>query len=167
MGMWYLIVGPPQRVIRASIHNQFETNMNNAEINQRRIDASPRGVGVMCNFYADRAENATIWDVEGKMYTDFAAGIAVLNTGHRHPAVVEAIAKQLDRFTHTAYQIVPYESSVSSQSASTNWHPLPAPEKRPSSLRERKRLKTPSRLRARSQGVPVSSHSLAHSTDAP
>lgn len=86
--------------------------MKNAEINQRRINASPRGVGVMCDFYADRAENATIWDVEGRMYTDFAAGIAVLNTGHRHPAVVAAIASQLELFTHTAYQIVPYESSV-------------------------------------------------------
>lgn len=86
--------------------------MKNAEINQRRINASPRGIGVMCDFYADRAENATIWDVEGRMYTDFAAGIAVLNTGHRHPAVVAAIARQLERFTHTAYQIVPYESSV-------------------------------------------------------
>lgn len=87
--------------------------MKNAEINQRRIDASPRGVGVMCDFYADRAENSTIWDVEGRIYTDFAAGIGVLNTGHRHPAVVAAIARQLERFTHTAYQIVPYESSVS------------------------------------------------------
>jgi 4-aminobutyrate aminotransferase len=86
--------------------------MNNAAIQQRRIQATPRGVGVMCNFYADRAENATLWDVEGRRFTDFAAGIAVLNTGHRHPAVVEAIARQLDRFTHTAYQIVPYESAV-------------------------------------------------------
>lgn len=103
--------------------------MNNAEINQRRIDASPRGVGVMCNFYADRAENATIWDVEGKMYTDFAAGIAVLNTGHRHPAVVEAIAKQLDRFTHTAYQIVPYESSVSLAERINELAPIAGPKK--------------------------------------
>jgi 4-aminobutyrate aminotransferase len=86
--------------------------MNNTEINERRIAAAPRGVGVMCNFYADRAENATIWDVEGRAYTDFAAGIAVLNTGHRHPAVVAAITRQLQRFTHTAYQIVPYESVV-------------------------------------------------------
>jgi len=86
--------------------------MNNAAIQQRRLEATPRGVGVMCNFYAERAENATLWDVEGRQYTDFAAGIAVLNTGHRHPAVVAAIARQLERFTHTAYQIVPYESAV-------------------------------------------------------
>jgi 4-aminobutyrate aminotransferase len=86
--------------------------MNNADITKRRIAAAPRGVGIMCDFYADRAENATLWDVEGRQYTDFAAGIAVLNTGHRHPAVVAAIARQLDRFTHTAYQVVPYESAV-------------------------------------------------------
>jgi len=87
--------------------------MNNASIDQRRLAATPRGIGVMCDFYAVRAENATLWDVEGKRYTDFAAGIAVLNTGHRHPRVIEAIRRQLDCFTHTAYQIVPYESSVS------------------------------------------------------
>src|SRR5665811_1888118 len=103
--------------------------MKNAEINQRRIDASPRGVGVMCNFYVDRAENSTIWDVEGRMYTDFAAGIAVLNTGHRHPAVVTAIAKQLERFTHTAYQIVPYESSVSLAERINEMAPIAGPKK--------------------------------------
>ena len=82
------------------------------EIQQRRLAASPRGVGVMAGFFAARAENATLWDDEGRAYTDFAAGIAVLNTGHRHPKVVAAIRAQLDRFTHTAYQIVPYESAI-------------------------------------------------------
>ena len=87
--------------------------MKNIELNQRRALATPRGVGVMCDFYADRAENATLWDVEGRAYTDFAAGIAVLNTGHRHPRVMQAVAAQLERFTHTAYQVVPYQSYVS------------------------------------------------------
>jgi 4-aminobutyrate aminotransferase len=87
--------------------------MNNASIEQRRLNATPRGVGVACGFYAQRAENATLWDVEGRAYTDFAAGIAVLNTGHRHPAVVAAVTAQLDCFTHTAYQVVPYERAVS------------------------------------------------------
>jgi 4-aminobutyrate aminotransferase len=87
--------------------------MNNASIHQRRLAATPRGVGVMCSFFADRAENATVWDVEGRAFTDFAAGIAVLNTGHRHPAIIEAVTRQLNRFTHTAYQIIPYETAVS------------------------------------------------------
>lgn len=86
--------------------------MKNNELNERRLQATPRGIGVMCGFYAQRAENATLWDVEGREVIDFAAGIAVLNTGHRHPKVVAAIEKQLHAFTHTAYQIVPYESYV-------------------------------------------------------
>ena len=84
----------------------------NLELQTRKNLATPRGVGVMCDFYAERAENAELWDVEGKRYIDFAAGIAVLNTGHRHPKIVAAITEQLTRFTHTAYQIVPYASYV-------------------------------------------------------
>jgi len=87
--------------------------MKNRDLNTRRSLATPRGVGVMCDFYAVRAENATLWDAEGKEYIDFAGGIAVLNTGHRHPKVRAAVAAQLDCFTHTAYQIVPYEGYVS------------------------------------------------------
>ncbi|BCF98967.1 4-aminobutyrate transaminase [Paraburkholderia sp. PGU19] len=86
--------------------------MKNAELKSRKDAATPRGVGVMCDFYAARAENAELWDVEGRRYIDFAAGIAVCNTGHRHPKIVEAVRAQLDNFTHTAYQIVPYASYV-------------------------------------------------------
>ncbi|MBB1603621.1 4-aminobutyrate--2-oxoglutarate transaminase [Variovorax sp. UMC13] len=84
----------------------------NTELHARRLAATPRGVGVMCDFFAQRAENASLWDVEGREYIDFAAGIAVLNTGHRHPRIEAAIAAQLKQFTHTAYQIVPCESVV-------------------------------------------------------
>ena len=101
--------------------------MKNAELNQRRQDATPRGVGVMCGFYAERAENATLWDVEGKEVIDFASGIAVLNTGHRHPKVIAAIEKQLQAFTHTAYQIVPYESYVSLAERINQRAPLAGP----------------------------------------
>lgn len=86
--------------------------VSHESLNQRRLQATPRGIGVMCNFYADRAENATLWDCEGNELIDFAAGIAVLNTGHRHPRIIAAIEKQLQAFTHTAYQIVPYESYI-------------------------------------------------------
>ena len=84
----------------------------NAELQERKNAATPRGVGVMCNFYAERALNAELWDVEGRRYIDLAAGIAVLNTGHRHPKLMDAIRAQMERFTHTAYQIVPYASYV-------------------------------------------------------
>ncbi|BBE75287.1 aspartate aminotransferase family protein [Phytobacter sp. MRY16-398] len=90
-----------------------EFKVKNNELHQRRLQATPRGIGVMCGFYAEKAENATLWDVEGNEVIDFAAGIAVLNTGHRHPKIVAAVEKQLQAFTHTAYQIVPYESYVS------------------------------------------------------
>ncbi len=87
-------------------------NLKNADLKSRKDAATPRGVGVMCDFYAERAENAELWDVEGRRFIDFAAGIAVCNTGHRHPKIVAALRDQLDHFTHTAYQIVPYASYV-------------------------------------------------------
>ncbi|OWP44589.1 aminotransferase class III-fold pyridoxal phosphate-dependent enzyme, partial [Pseudomonas nitroreducens] len=74
--------------------------------------AISRGVGVTTQVYAHKAENAEIWDVEGRRYIDFAAGIAVVNTGHRHPKVIEAVKAQLDSFTHTCHQVVPYENYV-------------------------------------------------------
>lgn len=89
------------------------TRMSNAAIDARRIAATPRGVGIGFPIYAERALNSELWDVEGRRYIDFGSGIAVLNTGHRHPRVVEAIRAQLECFTHTAYQVVPYESVVS------------------------------------------------------
>jgi 4-aminobutyrate aminotransferase len=85
---------------------------SNEELLARKAAATPRGVAVMAGFFAERAENALLWDVEGRRYIDFAGGIAVLNTGHRHPAVVAAIDAQLRRFTHTCWQVVPYEGYV-------------------------------------------------------
>lgn len=85
---------------------------SNQDLHQRRLAATPRGISVMGNFFIDRAENAEMWDVEGRRYIDFAGGIAVLNTGHRHPKVMAAIAAQLERFTHSCYQVVPYEGYV-------------------------------------------------------
>ena len=79
----------------------------NAAWHQRRLDATPRGVGVMGDFFIDRAKNAEFWDIEGRRFIDFAGGIAVLNTGHIHPKVQAAIAAQLQRFTHSCYQVVP------------------------------------------------------------
>jgi 4-aminobutyrate aminotransferase/(S)-3-amino-2-methylpropionate transaminase len=85
---------------------------SNAELHERRKNAIPRGVSNSLGIYADRASNAEVWDVEGKRYIDFASGIAVLNTGHAHPRVKEAISRQLERFIHTCFQVTPYESYV-------------------------------------------------------
>ena len=84
----------------------------NEQLLARKASATPRGVGVMAQFFAARAEGAELWDVEGRRFIDFAGGIAVLNVGHRHPKVVAALTAQLQRFTHTCYQVVPYESYV-------------------------------------------------------
>jgi 4-aminobutyrate aminotransferase len=84
----------------------------NEQIQARKSAATPRGVGVMASFFADRAEGAELWDVEGRRFIDFAGGIAVMNVGHGHPKVKAALAAQLERFTHTCYQVVPYESYV-------------------------------------------------------
>ena len=87
--------------------------MSNATISARRSDAIARGVGVTTQVYVERARNAELWDVEGRRYIDFAAGIAVVNTGHLHPRVVAAVNGQLERFSHTCHQVVPYEHYVS------------------------------------------------------
>src|SRR6476469_2872439 len=84
----------------------------NSDLSARRNKAVARGVAHATPVYADRAENGELWDVEGKRYIDFAGGIAVLNTGHRHPKVMAAVAEQAERFTHTAFQFMAYESYV-------------------------------------------------------
>ncbi|MBB3542354.1 MULTISPECIES: 4-aminobutyrate--2-oxoglutarate transaminase [unclassified Rhizobium] len=86
--------------------------MTATTLTDRKNAAISRGVGMTTQIYADRAENAEIWDKEGRRYIDFAAGIAVLNTGHRHPRVIAAVKEQLDHFTHTCHQVVPYENYV-------------------------------------------------------
>ncbi len=85
----------------------------NEHLMARKAAATPRGVGVMGTFFAERAQGAELWDVQGQRYIDFAGGIAVMNVGHGHPKVIAAIEAQLKRFTHTCYQVVPYESYVS------------------------------------------------------
>jgi 4-aminobutyrate aminotransferase/(S)-3-amino-2-methylpropionate transaminase len=84
----------------------------NAELFARRNAAVVRGIGNATPISAARAENAEIWDVEGKRYVDFAGGIAVLNTGHRHPKVVAAVQAQLEKFTHTCFQVLLYEPYI-------------------------------------------------------
>ena len=78
----------------------------------KRQSETPRGLGTQTTIFSDRALNAEIWDVEGKRYVDLAAGIAVVNTGHNHPKVVAAVEAQLERFSHTCFQVTPYDVYV-------------------------------------------------------
>jgi 4-aminobutyrate aminotransferase len=81
------------------------------ELKARKAAAVPAGVGTR-GIYVAKAENSELWDVDGRRYIDFAAGIAVLNTGHRHPRVMEAVAQQALAFAHTCFHVAPYESYV-------------------------------------------------------
>jgi 4-aminobutyrate aminotransferase/(S)-3-amino-2-methylpropionate transaminase len=86
--------------------------VTNEELQAVRDAVTPQGVGIQTRIYADKARNAEIWDVEGKRYIDMAAGIAVCNTGHNHPDVVAAVKHQLERFSHTCFQVAPYDVYV-------------------------------------------------------
>ena len=85
---------------------------SNADLFARRQAAVPKGVGNATAIIADRALNAEIWDVEGKRYIDFVGGIGSLNTGHRHPKVMKAVHDQLEKVTHSAFQVMAYEPYI-------------------------------------------------------
>lgn len=102
---------------------------HNESLLARRARALPRGIATAMPVFAERARNAELWDVEGRRYVDFAAGIAVLNVGHCHPAVVAAVHAQLDRFTHTAFQVTGYESYVALAERLNALAPVPGPAK--------------------------------------
>jgi len=82
-----------------------------ADLSARKSRAVARGVATR-GIFAARAENAEIWDADGRRFLDFAAGIAVTNTGHRHPRVMAAVAAQAEAFTHTCFHVAPYEGYV-------------------------------------------------------
>jgi len=101
----------------------------NADWHRRRLAATPRGVAVFGDFFIDRAKNSEFWDIEGRRFIDFAGGIAVLNTGHCHPKIQAAIAAQLQRFTHSCYQVVPYTEYVSLAERIVAITPIDGPKK--------------------------------------
>ena len=105
------------------------TTPSNAAWHQRRLAATPRGVAVMGDFFIDHAKNSEFWDIEGRRFIDFAGGIAVLNTGHCHPKIQAAIAEQLQRFTHSCYQVVPYTEYVSLAERIIDITPIDGPKK--------------------------------------
>jgi 4-aminobutyrate aminotransferase len=83
----------------------------------------------MADFFIDHAKNAEFWDIEGRRFIDFGGGIAVLNTGHCHPRIQSAIAAQLQRFTHTCYQVVPYAEYVALAERIVDITPIDGPKK--------------------------------------
>jgi len=77
-----------------------------------RTEHVPHGVVTAHPLFAEKAEGAYLWDVEGRRYIDFVGGIGVQNIGHNHPKIVEAVRRQLDRVTHAAFQVVGYDVYV-------------------------------------------------------
>lgn len=84
----------------------------NSDLQARKVAAVARGQGNMFSNFVDHALNSELWDVDGKRYIDFGAGIAVVNTGHSHPKVVAAVKRQVENFSHTCIMVNPYESGV-------------------------------------------------------
>jgi 4-aminobutyrate aminotransferase/(S)-3-amino-2-methylpropionate transaminase len=102
---------------------------DNESLIARRQAAVARGVSMAHPMFVERAENALLWDVEGRRYVDFAGGIAVLNTGHRHPRVIEAARAQLERVTHACFQVTGYEPYVALCERLNELAPGPGPKK--------------------------------------
>ncbi|HVA36403.1 MAG TPA: 4-aminobutyrate--2-oxoglutarate transaminase [Candidatus Dormibacteraeota bacterium] len=96
------------------------------ELRQREI---PRGVSTAHPIVAQRADGARLWDVDGNEYLDFAGGIGVLNLGHRHPQIVEAIRAQLEQFIHVSFQVAIYEGYVRVAERLNRLAPGDAPKK--------------------------------------
>ena len=84
----------------------------NKELQDLRTKVIPNGHSSSTACYVASAKGAIVKDVEGKEYIDFAGGIAVMNVGHSHPKVVEAIKAQAEKFTHTCFMVHPYEVAV-------------------------------------------------------
>ena len=89
-----------------------ETASRNQALWQLRERYVPRGVAQAHPVFVARAEGARLWDVDGREYLDFAGGIGVMNVGHGHPRVLQAVRAQLERFTHACFQVTPYETYV-------------------------------------------------------
>ncbi|MDO6582056.1 4-aminobutyrate--2-oxoglutarate transaminase [Photobacterium sp. 2_MG-2023] len=86
--------------------------MSNQVWQARKQQVIAQGMGNLNPLYVETAKNAEIWDIEGNRYIDFGSGIAVNNTGHSHPRIVEAVKAQLDNFSHTCAMVTPYTSFV-------------------------------------------------------
>jgi 4-aminobutyrate aminotransferase/(S)-3-amino-2-methylpropionate transaminase len=79
---------------------------------KRRNAAVVRGLYHATPIFVARSEGAVIEDVDGNRMIDFAGGIGCVNTGHRAPAVIDAIRRQLERFLHTSFNVLPYEGYI-------------------------------------------------------
>ena len=101
----------------------------NLSLQQRKQAVFANGQGNLYPVYVSHARNAEVWDVEGNRYIDFGTGIAVCNTGHAHPALVEAVSEQMAKFSHSCVMVNPYESAVELAEKLTELAPGDSPKK--------------------------------------
>ncbi|MCY0864309.1 MAG: 4-aminobutyrate--2-oxoglutarate transaminase [Sulfobacillus sp.] len=74
--------------------------------------AAPRAVSVFAPVVIDRAHGSLLTDIDGNTFIDLTGGVGVLNVGHTNDRVKAALHEQVDRFLHTDFTVVPYESYV-------------------------------------------------------
>ena len=103
--------------------------MDNRSLQDRKEQAFAPGQTTLTPVYIERACNAELWDVEGRRYIDLGTGIAVLNTGHNHPAVRAAVTAQIEKFEHTCLTVTPYASAVELAEKLNALVPGPSPKK--------------------------------------
>jgi 4-aminobutyrate aminotransferase/(S)-3-amino-2-methylpropionate transaminase len=108
---------------------KVEKASSEAELTELRSRYIPRGITSAHPLIADRAHGAELWDITGRRFIDFAGGIGVMNVGHSHPRVMEAVHAQLDRATHTSFQVVMYESYLRLAERLCEVAPLAGPKK--------------------------------------
>lgn len=99
------------------------------ELMARRQKYVPRGVSSTMSVFAAKAEGAIIEDVDGNRYIDFAGGIGTMNIGHSRPEVVQAIAEQAAKFTHTCFAVMMYEPYIALAERIVNVTPGKFPKK--------------------------------------
>lgn len=102
---------------------------NNQQWQTRKTQALARGLGNMYPHFIAKARNAEVWDIEDNHFIDFGTGIAVCNTGHSHPKVVEAVKAQVDRFSHSCFMVNPYTDAVALAEQLNTLVPGPTPKK--------------------------------------
>ncbi|HSS62170.1 MAG TPA: 4-aminobutyrate--2-oxoglutarate transaminase [Candidatus Limnocylindrales bacterium] len=100
-----------------------------AELAELRARYVPRGITSSHPITADRARGSELWDVSGNRYIDFAGGIGVMNVGHAHPRVMRAVQEQLEKATHTSFQVVHYESYLRLAERLCEVAPIDGPKK--------------------------------------
>ena len=108
---------------------RVEKQSTSAELAELRKQYVPRGITTTHPVMVDRAQGSELWDVDGRRYVDFAGGIGVMNVGHGHPRVMEAVRAQLERVTHTSFQVVAYESYLRLAERVCEVAPMPGPKK--------------------------------------